>query len=96
MALDYCRVVCTCPMIPVMNVIILTYITPYSMPYFDSNLCNNVDHISIGGDFNTDLSPTQSAHAMSLNHKTFPDFLLIINMRISQFVCRSCIDYFVI
>ena len=34
----------------------------------DSNLCNNVDHILIGGDFNTDLSRTQSPHTVSLNN----------------------------
>ena len=34
---------------------------------FDSNLCNNVNHILIGDDFQTDLYRTQSAYTMSLN-----------------------------
>jgi len=44
----------------------------------DSNLCNNVDHMVIGGDFNTDLSRTQSAHTMMCSCEFYSRFLLII------------------
>ena len=33
---------------------------------FTNDICNNVDHVIIGGDFNTDLSRVRSAHTASL------------------------------
>ena len=83
MALDYCYGVCTCLVIPVID----SYNSVLN-DIFDSNLCNNVYHILIGGDFNTDLSRTQSAHTISLSQICAREF-----MKYAQHLSQFSIDY---
>jgi len=101
MALDYCCVVCTCPVIPVIIVIILTYISPYSMTYLIliyvimliiSWLGMIFKLISIEHNQHIPWALIRCVVGNSWNvNKTLPDFLLITHMS-----CRSCIDHFVL
>jgi len=72
---------------------------------FTSNSYHNVGHIMIGGDFNTDLSRTESVHGISLNrmrarepgnvHKTLSDFVVDYKYESESNFIRSFIDPYV-
>ena len=85
MALDYCYIVYTCPVIPVMIVIILAYIIPYSMTYFV--LIYVIILITSWSEVIFIL--------ISLEHNQHILWALIRCMLVKSNFFRSCIDHFV-
>ncbi len=85
----------------------------YNMVFNDivnSNICNDVDHIVIGGDLNTDMSRVRSLHTKSLLHICERENMICVPIQCAangsesdiytyeskSNGSRSCIDHFIV